>query len=110
MINGAEHYLGPHGSEASPKKYGELIAKYISGCPINPLADAASDGGKTIAELVLAFLNHVERYYRKNGEVTDEYGCIKSAVKPLVDLYVMTLANDFGPLALRQVRQKMVDS
>lgn len=55
MINGAEHYLGPHGSEASPKKYGELIAKYISGCPINPLADAASDGGITSPNLSWLF-------------------------------------------------------
>ena len=110
IINGTEHYLGPYGSEESRKKYGELIAKYIAGVPIDPLADAASDGGITVAELILAFLNHAERYYRKNGEITDEFGCIKSAVKPLVELYGMTLANDFGPLALKAVRQRMVDS
>ncbi len=52
-----------------------------------------------------------EDYYRKDGEVTSEYGCIIESLKKIVrKSTVRTIANDFGLLALQAVRQRMVDN
>lgn len=111
-INGEDYYLGPYGSEASRRKYGELIAQHASGLPLDPfqVTDGEDDPGISIAVLVLGYQKHAEQYYRKNGKVTDEFGCIKSALAPLTELYGTLPAGEFGPLALKAVRQKMVDS
>ena len=119
-LNGREHLLGPYGSEQSRIRYGELVAKFASGVPIDPLAAGSNRGpnrgtdsddpGPSIAELIVAFLSHAETHYVKNGEPTSEQHCIRSAVRPLRELYGLTPAKDFGPLALKAVRSKLVES
>ena len=104
---GKDHYLGKYGSTESREAYGRLIARYASGSPVETAK--TSTGGLTVCEIVLAFLRHGDQHYRKAGKLTDEVACIKSAVRPLVELYGDTDASDFGPLALKAVRQKMVD-
>ncbi|RLT11619.1 MAG: hypothetical protein DWI21_02370, partial [Planctomycetota bacterium] len=37
-IAGRDHLLGRYGSDESRIRYGELIAKFASGVPIDPLA------------------------------------------------------------------------
>ena len=37
-INGRDFLLGPYGSESSRIAYGELIAKFAGGMPIDPIA------------------------------------------------------------------------
>lgn len=108
-INGTDHYLGKFGSEESRRKYGELIAKHAGGVPIDPFKPDGQKSGLTVAELVLVFLRHAETHYVKNGKMTAEVDCIKSAVRPLVKLYGEIPAEEFGPLALKAVRQKMID-
>lgn len=110
MINGAEHYLGPHGSEESRKKYGELIAKYIAGLPIDPLADAAADGGITSPNLSWLFSTTPSVTITRTAQSPTNTDASSLRKKPLIDLYGMTLDNDFGLLALRAVCHKMVDS
>jgi integrase len=63
----------------------------------------------TVNELVLVFMKHANKHYLKNGKVTDEVACIKSAIRPLVELYGATPVEQFGPLALKAVRQRMID-
>ena len=120
-IAGKEFLLGPYGSEASRIRYGELIAEFAAGVPVDPLAgrsnrgtvprnEADADFGPSIAELIVAFLSHAETHYVKNGEPTSEQHCIRSAVRPLRELYGLTPASQFGPLALKAVRAKMVES
>ena len=119
-IAGKDHLLGPFGSEESRVRYGELIAKFASGVPIDPLARGSNRGtfrgtdnddpGPSIAELIVAFLSHAETHYVKNGQPTSEQSCIRSAVRPLRELYGLTPAKDFGPLALKAVRSKLVES
>ena len=50
------------------------------------------------------------RYYVKNGKPTTEPASIRRAIRPLRKLYGHTSARDFGPLALKAVRQAMIDS
>ena len=118
-IAGREYLLGPYGSEESRIKYGTLISQAAGGLSIDPLAVSnrrsksgteADDPGPSVAELIVAFLNHAETHYVKNGQPTSEQSCIRSAVRPLRVLYGLIPAKDFGPLALKAVRAKLVQS
>lgn len=110
-LNGDEIYLGVFGSPESKQRYTVLIAEYLSGAIHGKDGTALkSDSGLTVNEIALAFLKHAQRYYVKNGVVTTEFDCIKSAVRPLVALYGETSASTFGPIALKAVRQQMIDS
>ncbi len=119
-IDGRDYLLGPFGSEESRIKYGELIAKFSAGVLIDPLATGSNRGtfrgtesddpGPSIAELIVAFLAYAEGHYVKNGEPTSEQHCIRAAVRPLRELFGLTAAKDFGPLALKAVRAKMVEA
>lgn len=122
IIDGRTIYLGEYGSEESRRRYGEVIAEHSCGVRVDPFAKSggASRGTNcgitsapesllTINELVNCFMKHAGAYYVKNGQKTAEYDCFKSAVKPMVNLYGSTPAAEFGPLALKAVRQSMVD-
>lgn len=111
-INGRDHLLGRFGSEESRIRYGELISKVAAGRPIDPFSPKVSspDAGLTINELVLAFMRFADGHYLKNGKPTSEIHCLKSATRPLVDLYGFTAVDDFGPMMLKAVRQKFVEA
>jgi hypothetical protein len=55
----------------------------------------------------MAYRKHAESYYRFDGERGDE-GCLRSALRIIRNTYSHTRAADFGPLALKACRQKMV--
>lgn len=107
-LNGVDHYLGPHGSDESHRKYNTLIAEYLAGAVFDQDGVATVNSGLTIAEIAAAFLKHARQYYVKNGKETDEVECLKSAVRPLLALYPDLPANEFGPIALKAVRQIMI--
>ena len=122
IIDGRTIYLGEYGSEESRRRYGEVIAEHSSGVRVDPFAKsggasrgtnrgstAAPESLLTINELVNCFMKHAGAYYVKNGQKTAEYDCFKSAVKPMVKLYGSSPAAEFGPLALKAVRQAMID-
>jgi hypothetical protein len=60
--------------------------------------------------MLLAYLRHAEAFYVKNGEPTSEPTNIALAFRPLCQLYGHSFAKSFGPLALKAVRQAMIDS
>jgi integrase len=65
--------------------------------------------GASLAEFVLGFLEHAEVYYRRpDGTPTSEAANCRAAAGPFVCLYGTTPASDFGPLALRAVREEML--
>jgi hypothetical protein len=117
-IAGKDHYLGPYGSESSRLKYGQLIAQLAGGMPIDPLADSNrgrtttvdsdADPGPTVGELCLAFLRYAETHYVKHGEPTSQLHVVKGTIRTLNELYGLTPAKDFGPLAMKAVRLAMV--
>ena len=118
-IDGHDYLLGPYGSEQSRVRYGELLAKMAGGVPIDPLADsnrgrvprndAEADPGPTVGELCLVFLRHAQTRYIKNGKPTSQIDMFRSTMRPLNELYGLTPAKDFGPLALKAVRARMVE-
>lgn len=112
-INGRDFYLGPFGSGDSRRKYGELVAQFSSGKLIDPFAlpsatTIENDSCPSVAELCVAFLDHAERYYVKEGKPTDELKCFKSAMAPVIALYGRLPIKQFGPTQLKAARNVMV--
>jgi len=65
----------------------------------------------TVNELILRFWRHVESHYRHaDGTPTAEQDNFRLSLKPLKELYGHSLAANFGPLALKTVRKKMIDA
>ena len=64
----------------------------------------------TVAGLVRAYLKYAKNYYRgPDGKTTQEPQNIKYALMPLVEYCPALLAEEFGPLKLKEVRQRMID-
>ena len=79
-------------------------------CPARP-APADPDAGPTIDELIVAYWDrHVAAYYVKDGRPTSEQDNIRQALRFVRRLYGQTPAEDFGPLALKAVRQAMIEA
>lgn len=104
FIDGRDHYLGPHGSEESKRRYRELIDDWR----LRNETPAACD--LTIGQLVLLYDNHIREHYVKDGKQTSEVLCIQIALRPLVAMFGKIQAGDFGPSKLIAVRKKMIDA
>src|SRR5262249_8266284 len=64
----------------------------------------------TIADLIARFLVHAESYYRHpDGTIGSEVFSYARALRPLARLYGHSLARDFGPLALKAIRQTLME-
>lgn len=104
-IGGVTHYLGPHGSQTSIDAYDRLIAEYLSA---KRTAAVVNDHSVSVAEILLAFLHHADVYYVKDGKHTSEYTAFRRMARTLKRLYGTTPAVEFGPLALKAVRETWV--
>src|SRR6185369_7815890 len=62
-----------------------------------------------IDELILAYVEFARRYYVKNGLPTGETVNIKYSLKPLSELFGKTRVNDFGPIAMKATRKRMIE-
>jgi hypothetical protein len=109
-LDGRDVYLGKHGTQESKAEYDRKIAEWLAnGRRLPPSAGGAAGSELSVNELILAYWKHTEAHYRlPTGEPTDEQQCIRSALRPLRELYGHTAAREFGPLALKAVRLKMV--
>ena len=89
------------------EKYHRLVAEHISrrGAPVIP---TAPDKPLTVQRLTLAYTDHAESYYVKDGKVGSEVACIEAALRPLLKLYAETPAAEFGPNALKLVREEFI--
>jgi integrase len=110
-LDGRDFYLGPFGSVASRAEYDRLVAEWMANGRRLPAAgDAAAPADFTVSELLVAYLEHADTYYRrKDGTPTTEPASIRQTIPPLRRLYGATPARDFGPLALKAVRRAMID-
>ncbi len=107
-LNGRDHYLpGRFGSAASQAEYDRLIAEWIA----NGRRPLRAEDDLRVIEVAARYMDHASTYYvRPDGTPTMEQEWIRRAVEPLVKLYGRTPAADFGPLALKVVRQNMIDA
>ncbi|RUL83425.1 tyrosine-type recombinase/integrase [Tautonia sociabilis] len=101
-LNGRDHYLGAHGSPEAAAAYERLIAEWLADGRRSPADEP------TVNDVILAFLDHATAYYKDGGPHGGEVGCIKDVLKIVKQLYGRTPAADFGPRALKVVRDRMI--
>ena len=110
-FNGIDYYLGKHGSQASRDEYDRLLGEWMmKGRQLPSKISRSPVGQMSVNELMLAYLHFSNEYYRKNGEPTGEYDAIRYSLKPLRHLYGSAGVSEFGPLALKNVREEMIKS
>ena len=103
-LDGRDIYLGKHGTAASREAYKRFLAQWSQHGGQLP----APKHTATVAELVVAYVEFANRYYRKDGKVTDEVRMLKTTLKIVRKLYGRTPAAEFGPLALKACREQMI--
>lgn len=105
-IAGRDVYLGPHGTKASKVEYDRVIAEWLAaGRPSSPQPSASDI---TLVEVMAAYLKYTDQTYVKNGRPTSEHHGVRWAMRSLKTLYGRTPAVEFGPLALKAVREDMI--
>lgn len=110
-VGDREIYLGVYNSPESLEAYRKLIAELRTAPAevVVPVLKPAA--GVSVNEVMLAFWKHAEQHYtREDGSQTNELTEYRQAFKILRELYGRTPATDFGPLALKAVRQRMIDN
>ncbi|MCI0366178.1 MAG: tyrosine-type recombinase/integrase [Phycisphaerales bacterium] len=104
LKRGRDVFLGCYGTPESRQRYAQVIAEWTATGDVRP----APTSDITVIELVDRYWVHVRSYYVKDSRPTSEQDLIKQALAPLLKLYGLTPAREFGPLALKTVRQTMV--
>lgn len=94
-------YFGPWGSQEANERYREWVRRLVTPHEEPPVT--APGRPITVARLLCSFLDHAKRYYSAG-----EYGMLTTAVAPVSKMFGGMLARDFGPKALRAVRNKMI--
>ncbi len=101
--------LGEHNTPESKAEYARVLAAWQGQGRQLP-GQTWQEADLTMNELILAFLRHAEQYYRHpDGTSTVTLKNFKLSLRPLRFLYGPTLAREFGPLALKAVRELMVN-
>lgn len=104
-LSGQRFYLGYHESAEARQKYNTLVAEWLA----NGRQLRASPDQITVKELIARYWVYGERYYRNaDGTVARELHNIVNALRPVKELYGAQPAAQFGPRALRAVREKMI--
>jgi integrase len=96
--------LGAWGSPEADAEYKQFLATFATG-----VLDRPSGPDVSVNEIMVAFLKHADRHYRHtDGTPTSEIRNYKMAIRPLRELYGHTPARDFGPKALKTLREHMI--
>lgn len=107
-INYVDHYLGPHNSKASVALYDRLIAEYLaSGRQAAPQQPA--EQGMVVVQVLAAYWKHCKSYYVKDGKPTKEQAAFRTLIRDVRKLYGSEPVKDFGPRALKAIRQTWID-
>jgi integrase len=105
-------YLGAFGSPESRKEYQRILTELeAAGGQLQVGENRKLLPDLTVAELLERFWKHAEEYYRLlDGSPSRELDHYRLSLKAVLELYSETPAGEFGPLALKAVRQRMLDA
>jgi hypothetical protein len=104
-LNGKDFLLGRFGTPASREAYNRATGQWLAAGRQVPQAEQSI----TVVEVMAAFWQHAQTYYRKaDASHTSEAENFRQAMIPLRETYGRTAAVDFGPLALKVVRDHMI--
>lgn len=109
-LNGRDHYLGPHGTAVSRAEYDRLVHEWLSNGRRGTAAPVTAQAPQVTVEHVIdGFWTFAQVHYRKpDGTPTSELDNFRQALRPLRRLYGRTSAADFGPMALKALRDHMI--
>ncbi len=111
-LNGVRRYLGEYDSPESKNSYDRLIAEWLETGRSKIAAPALSTKPKeaSVLELCGRFWEHVENYYRKpDGTATSEQDIFRQVIRTIKQLYAGLRVSEFGPRALKAVRQQFIE-
>jgi hypothetical protein len=110
QINGERIYLGKYNTEESKEEYRRLVAEFLAS-EQRPRIDGSGVFGRlppiSINELILTYWRFANSYYLKNGKPAGTLVGIRSALRPLRQLYGGASASDFGPKKLQAIRHQL---
>jgi integrase len=99
--------LGKHDTEESRAEYRRVLVEWEANGRRLPARESPAD--LTMAELIERFWRWSEGYYRRaDGTATSQVDALRHSLRPLNYLYGQTPARDFGPAALKAVRELLV--
>ncbi len=102
-------WLGLYGSDSSHAEYNRVLAEWRT--VGKRLSGEAPASDMTVNELILKLWPRIEEHYRHPDETpTSEVDAFRLSLRPLKELYGHTIAAEFGPLALKAVRLKMMET
>jgi len=110
IVGGRHVYLGKFNSAESRQKYARLLAERSQ--PSHPGGTTATPPTATlllVAEVLVKHLEFAEDYYDADGTPGKEFRAMVDAIAPVNDFYGDSLADEFGPLKLKAVRQHLID-
>jgi hypothetical protein len=113
-LSGVDVYCGLFGSTEATNAYDRAIAEWLErgrAADIRLVEQAEKDqsSGISVNELLLAFWKHAEQHYRRpDGTATNEINEYRQTLRLVRDLYGLMPAVEFGPIALKSVRQAMI--
>ena len=106
-IAGVRRYLGVYKSPESMNAYHRVVAEWIESGRSQLLPATSQE--ITIAELVAKYWEHAKTYYRRaDGKASKELDLYHQSLKPLLKLYETSRVAEFGPRALKSVRQQLI--
>ena len=110
-LSGRDIYLGKHGSPSSHRRYEQAVSEWLANNrqAAGPAGPPEVPKDVCVNELILAYLEHAEPYYRKKGMPTGECDNIKDALRQMSRLYGKTPAAAFGPGQLKTIRRVMIE-
>ncbi len=100
-------YCGIWGTPEAKEKYERLIAEWLT---TKQVPVVSKNTIVTIRTLVVAFMDHAETFYVKNGRQTKSYSTFARVPRALIDLYGSLSVDDFGPLSLEALRNHFINS
>jgi integrase len=96
---------GEHDSAESKAAYVKLVAE----CAAASAVTDAPPNVITVNEVLLAYLVHAQQHYRTDdGSASDEIRHLKTVSRYVRELYGNTPAIQFGPKALKAVRERFI--
>ncbi len=105
-ISGKDHYLGKDRSAANAQAK-LLLSEYLRDQHFSQKSQPMTSE-LTIEEIAVEYLCFAKTYYVGSERSADSFDRCRLSIKPLIDLYGKEKPSQFGPLALKRVRDRFV--
>ena len=98
---------GRFNSQESKKAYGKLLLE-IEASPLRQEPEVTVR--RTVADVLLAFREFADGHYKApDGKPTSEIHEVRLVIRAVRELYADTPISEFGPLAVKAIRQRWVN-